>query len=164
MKMLWAFWRCLHQLVVPSPCQAAYLLIILTSPRQTSSLNVATPTMDGKRATSAVQPRQQDAYKTPTASKPPRKAATVSAAAVFKRAKLDTPQDRPSAHSLQKSTTKTAKKKKKEEIVHPLALAFKGVTVSLSMYEFTLITYPRNESRVPPSPLLDRHDQDQQRP
>ncbi|KAF2625628.1 hypothetical protein BU25DRAFT_492878 [Macroventuria anomochaeta] len=81
--------------------------------------------MDGRGATSAIQLRNRDAFKTPNLSKPPAKAVTISAAAVFKKRKLDTAQLRSSSRSPQKSTVKKMNKKRPEEEVHALALAFK---------------------------------------
>ena len=94
--------------------------------------------MAGKDASSAVQLRHRDAHKTQTVSKPPPKAVTVSAAAMFKHKKVDTPQGQPSPRSLQKSTTKTVKKKQEVD-VHPLALAFRGV-IMCSTFKWKVLT------------------------
>jgi hypothetical protein len=85
--------------------------------------------MDDKGAASAVQLRNRDAVKTLDITRPRQKAVTISAAAVFKKQKLDTPQLRPSPRSPQKPTSKKTSRKKQEEEVHPLALAFKGTAL-----------------------------------
>ena len=101
--------------------------------------------MDGKSATSAVQLRNQHAFRTPNPSKPPAKAMTISAAAVFKRRKLDTPQLRSNSRSPQDLTVKSIKRKTQEEGVHPLALAFKGTAMLLLVRRAYLTMCARNE-------------------
>ncbi|KAF9693466.1 hypothetical protein EKO04_008358 [Ascochyta lentis] len=81
--------------------------------------------MDGQGATSATQRRNRDALKTPNLTKPPETTLAVSAAAMFKRQKLDSPQTWSSSRSPRKSTTKKSSKRKQEEKVHDLALSFK---------------------------------------
>jgi hypothetical protein len=85
--------------------------------------------MDGTGAASATQMRSRNALKTPNASKPPAKAMTVSAAAVFRK-NLSTPQVATGTRSLEK-TLKKPNKKKQPVGMHPLALAFKGIEVFL---------------------------------
>ena len=104
----------------------------LTSPHLTLTelLHLPRSTMEGKAATSALQQRSRDAFKTPNITKPAKKAVTISAAGVFQKRKLDTPQLRDSSRSPQKSNAKKTRVKRQEEEVHPLALAFKGVFFS----------------------------------
>jgi hypothetical protein len=83
------------------------------------------PAMHGKYAISA-QARKRDAFKTPRLTKPPATAVTISAAAVSKRQKPNTPQLRSSSRTPLKSTIKKTARKAAVEEVHPLALAFKG--------------------------------------
>ena len=90
--------------------------------------------MAGKGAASAMQLRHKDAYKTPSLTKPPVEAVTVSAAAVFKNQKIDASKDRSAQPSTKKSATKLNRDEHEDE-VHPLALAFKGSTLFLSMGE-----------------------------
>ncbi|KAJ4378366.1 hypothetical protein N0V86_006067 [Didymella sp. IMI 355093] len=72
--------------------------------------------MNGQHTASAMQARNRDAFKTPHLVRPPAKAVTISAATVFKKRKLDTPQ---------RSTVKRTSRKTQVEEMHPLALAFK---------------------------------------
>jgi hypothetical protein len=85
--------------------------------------------MAGKGAASAMQLRHKDAYKTPSLTRSPAKAATVSAAAIFKNQKIDASKDRSAQPSTNKSTAKINREEIEEE-VHPLALAFKGAAMS----------------------------------
>ncbi|KAJ4349012.1 hypothetical protein N0V95_004949 [Ascochyta clinopodiicola] len=81
--------------------------------------------MKGQGAISPTLPRNRDAFKTPNLTKPPKTTVTISAAAMFKRQKLDLRQTGSSSHSPRKSTAKRSSEKRKEEKVHPLALSFK---------------------------------------
>ncbi|KAF3040816.1 hypothetical protein E8E11_007227 [Didymella keratinophila] len=80
--------------------------------------------MDGKHTISARE-RKRDEFKTPNLIKPPAKAVTISAVAVFKRQKPNTPQLRSSSRAPLRSTMKRTAKNTAAEEVHPLALAFK---------------------------------------
>lgn len=96
-----------------------------TSSHRHRSALLSPPAMDRKHATSA-QARKRAAFKTPNLPRPPAKAVTVSAAAVFKKEKPKTPQLRSSSRTPLRSTVKRTAKKSQVEEVHPLALAFKG--------------------------------------
>jgi hypothetical protein len=96
-----------------------------TSPHHHYPALLFMPAMDGKHAISA-QARKRDASKTPNLTKPPAKAVTISAAAVFKKQKPNTPQLRSSSRTPLRSTVKKTTRKTAVEEVHPLALAFKG--------------------------------------
>ena len=101
--------------------------------------------MDVNKATSPLQLRNHDAFKTPNLVKPPKKSVTVSAAAIFKKQKLDTPHIRSSSHSLQKSTVKKPVRRRQEEEVHPLAVAFKGTALYLLISYMQLMPRSRDE-------------------
>ncbi|KAF3032608.1 hypothetical protein E8E12_003640 [Didymella heteroderae] len=79
---------------------------------------------EGKRAISA-QVRKRDAFKTPYPLEPQAKAVTISAAAVFKKQKPDTPQLRSSSRTPLRPTVKRTAGKTEGREVHPLTLAFK---------------------------------------
>lgn len=100
--------------------------------------------MDVNKATSPLQLRNHDAFKTPNLVKPPKKSVTVSAAAIFKKQKLDTPHIRSSSHSPQKSTVKKPVRRRQEE-VHPLAVAFKGTALYPLISCMQLISRSRDE-------------------
>jgi hypothetical protein len=90
--------------------------------------------MAGRGVASAMQLRHENAYKTPSLTKPRAQAATVSAAAVFKNQKIDASKDRIAQPSKKKLTAKL-NREEHEEDEHPSALAFKGSAMSLSMGE-----------------------------
>lgn len=83
--------------------------------------------MDVKNTISVTQLPKRDAFKPPNLTRPPKKTATVSAAAIFKKQKYDTPQACPSSRSPPKSTVKRSGRRRQDKEVHPLALAFKGM-------------------------------------
>ncbi|KZM19261.1 uncharacterized protein EKO05_0007346 [Ascochyta rabiei] len=80
--------------------------------------------MDGQSVISATQPCNRNAFKTPNLTKPPKTTATVSAAAVFKRQKVELAQTGSRFRSPQKSAAERWSKRRQVEKVHPLALSF----------------------------------------
>ena len=104
-------------------------LLLLTS--TTISPSTFTSAMAGKGVASAMALRHKYTYETQNLKKPPAKAATVSATAVFKNQNIDASKDMSAQPSTKKSTAKI-NREEHEELVHPLVLAFKDSVMFLS--------------------------------